>query len=207
MINGIYHKFWDNKKYDIVDDLTYGIEYLINVLMHHYIKIYHNLNSLCCMYLCFCNHNNLEEWGLAWLCLTPCYLSSSQKLPLTSAKHRGVLLPLPLLLLKVTPNVRKLHHQKLLSPVSVKEIRAPSLYKDSLSSYGILTIKIRWLWNHFTFMIGIPILIRRYLYIEKAPGLSNLTGLFTLGSNKLHGVTRLSGQLVPEDHFEHYQHS
>ena len=44
--------------------------------------------------------------------------------------------------------------------------RVPSQYKDGLSKYGISIIKMRWSWNCLIFIMGIPILIRWYLYTE-----------------------------------------
>ena len=46
------------------------------------------------------------------------------------------------------------------------EARAPSQYKDGLSSYGIPVLKIRRSRDHLIFIMGIPILVRRYLYTE-----------------------------------------
>ena len=46
---------------------------------------------------------------------------------------------------------------------------APFQYKDGLSSYGSPMLKIRRSWDHLTFNMGIPILVRWHLYIETAP--------------------------------------
>ena len=42
-------------------------------------------------------------------------------------------------------------------------------YKDGLFRYGIFIIKIRRLWDHLIFIMGIPILARQYLYTERGP--------------------------------------
>ena len=44
-------------------------------------------------------------------------------------------------------------------------IGALSQYQDCLSRYRILIIKIRWSWDHFIFIVGMPILVK-HLYIE-----------------------------------------
>ena len=46
--------------------------------------------------------------------------------------------------------------------------RAPSQYKDGLSSYGISFIKIRRPWDRLIVIMWIPILVK-HLYIETAP--------------------------------------
>ena len=43
-------------------------------------------------------------------------------------------------------------------------------YKDSFPGMGIPMLKIRWSWDHLIFNMGIPIPVRRHLYIETAPG-------------------------------------
>ena len=51
-----------------------------------------------------------------------------------------------------------------------KTIRAPSQYiKTVFPGMGISKLKIRLLWDHLIFNMGIPILVRRYFYIETAP--------------------------------------
>ena len=52
---------------------------------------------------------------------------------------------------------------------SMKSPRAPSQYKDRLSSYGIHMLEIRRSRNPLIFNMGIPILVRQRLYIEMAP--------------------------------------
>ena len=43
------------------------------------------------------------------------------------------------------------------------------LFEDFLSNYRDSSIKIRWPWDHLTFIMGIPILVRHNLYIETDP--------------------------------------
>ena len=46
---------------------------------------------------------------------------------------------------------------------------APSQYKDGLYRYGIFIIKMRWLWDHLIFVMGFPVLVSWYLFIQKGP--------------------------------------
>ena len=41
--------------------------------------------------------------------------------------------------------------------------------KTVFSRYGDSYVKIRWSWDHLIFNMGIPILVRRHLYIDMAP--------------------------------------
>ena len=43
-------------------------------------------------------------------------------------------------------------------------------YKDNLSPYGYFQFKTLWSWNRVIFEMEIPILVRRQIYIEPAPG-------------------------------------
>ena len=61
----------------------------------------------------------------------------------------------------------------------IKESRAPSQYKDRLSKNKI-PLKIRRSWDHLIFIMGIPILLRQYLYIETAPHIFSLLAIWCL---------------------------
>ena len=60
-----------------------------------------------------------------------------------------------------------------------KESRAPSQYKDRLSKNKI-PLNIRRSWDHLIFIMGIPILLRQYLYIETAPHIFSLLAILCL---------------------------
>ena len=47
-----------------------------------------------------------------------------------------------------------------------KEDWVLSQYEDWLSGYRIPIIKIKWSWDQLIFIMGIPILVRRHLYIN-----------------------------------------
>ena len=47
--------------------------------------------------------------------------------------------------------------------------RAPFQYKDRLSRYEILMFKIIWSWDRLMYNMGIPVLLRRYLYSGTGP--------------------------------------
>ena len=51
-----------------------------------------------------------------------------------------------------------------------KSPRATSQYKEGLSRYGISIKKIRRSWDRLIFIMGVPILVRRHLYIKTVPG-------------------------------------
>ena len=49
---------------------------------------------------------------------------------------------------------------------SIRHLGPVAVLRQSFSGMGIPMLKIRWSWDRLIFNIGIPILVRRYLYVE-----------------------------------------